>query len=103
MTIASDIQDDFSDVLDEDFNKEVSFGEQTVRCFEATLPIDVIVATAGYQERYRGSLYTPVSDWTTPPKTDDPITFEGEELLVIGTVESGLDVYLRVDYTTKFG
>ncbi len=103
MTIASDIQEDFSDVLDEDFNKEVTFGAETVKCFEAKLPIDIIVATAGYQERYRGSLYTPAADWITAPKTDDPITFESKELLVLDTVESALDVYLRIDFTTKFG
>ena len=103
MTIASDIQADFESVLDEDFKKVITFGAQRVDCFKGMLSAEQIAATAGYQDRYRMSFYALRSDWTTFPTMDDRITVDGESFLVIGTHESALDVYYRIDVTEKYG
>ena len=103
MTIASDIQSDFESVIDQDFKKVITFDAQSVNCFKGMLSTEQIVATAGYQDRYRGSLYSLRSDWTTFPAMDDRVTVDGEALLVIGVHNSALDIYFRIDVTEKYG
>jgi len=103
MTIASDIQADFESVIDQDFKKVITFGDQSVDCFKGMLSAEQIVATAGYQDRYRMSWYSLWSAWTSFPTMDDRVTVDEEAFLVIGTHQSALDVYLRIDVTEKYG
>jgi len=103
MTIASDIQSDFESVIDEDFKKVITFEAQSVDCFKGMLSTEQIVATAGYQDRYRMSFYTSRSAWSEFPEIDERITVDGEAFLIIGTHGSSLDVYFRLDVAEKYG
>jgi len=103
MTIASDIQSDFESVIDQDFKKVITFGTQSVNCFKGMLSTEQIVATAGYQDRYVASAYSLLSDWSPIPKIDERIIIDGERLLIIGVHNSGIDIYLRIDYASEYG